>query len=94
MKKSDGLGDAGMMLWGIMLTLTAGFILTSFGNDPSGRYFLPLWMPLSIIAGGCLCLTTTAWSLALGSTSASGIIQFGRNSPMLVKDPSRFYDTV
>jgi hypothetical protein len=58
MKEINGLQETGLMLWGILLTLTAGFILTSFGNDPSGRYFLPLWVPLSIIAGGCLCLTT------------------------------------
>jgi 4-amino-4-deoxy-L-arabinose transferase-like glycosyltransferase len=35
-------------LWGLALCLTAGFIFTSFGNDPSGRYFLPLYLPLSI----------------------------------------------
>lgn len=31
--------------------LAAGFILTSFGLDPSGRYFLPLVVPLSLMAG-------------------------------------------
>jgi 4-amino-4-deoxy-L-arabinose transferase-like glycosyltransferase len=58
MKKVSGLGVTGSMLWGILITLASGFIFTSFGNDPSGRYFLPLWVPLSIMAGGCLCLTT------------------------------------
>jgi hypothetical protein len=33
-----------------MLTLAAGFIFTSFGTDPSGRYFLPLWIPFSLLA--------------------------------------------
>jgi 4-amino-4-deoxy-L-arabinose transferase-like glycosyltransferase len=40
-----------LMLWGVMLTLTAGFIFTSFGNDPSGRYFLPFGIMLAIFAG-------------------------------------------
>ncbi len=34
-----------------MGVLIAGFIFTSFGLDPSGRYFLPLAVPLSLIAG-------------------------------------------
>ena len=28
-----------------------GFIFTPFGNDPSGRYFLPLAVPLALVAG-------------------------------------------
>jgi len=58
MKKVDGVKEPGLMLWGIILTLAAGFILTSFGNDPSGRYFLPLWMPVSVMAGGSLTLNS------------------------------------
>ncbi len=41
-------------LWGIVACLTAGFLLTSFGNDPSGRYFLPLYLPLSIFIADLL----------------------------------------
>lgn len=41
-------------LWGLALCLTAGFIFTSFGNDPSGRYFLPLYLPLSICVAALL----------------------------------------
>jgi 4-amino-4-deoxy-L-arabinose transferase-like glycosyltransferase len=40
----------GLML-GVMAALAAGFILTSFGVDPSGRYFLPYSIPLSLAAG-------------------------------------------
>jgi hypothetical protein len=32
----------------------AGFIFTSFGTDPSGRYFLPIHIPLAIWAGFAL----------------------------------------
>lgn len=39
------------ILIGIMLTLTAGFLATPFGVDPSGRYFLPFVVPMSLIAG-------------------------------------------
>jgi hypothetical protein len=31
-----------------------GFILTNFGADPSGRYFLPLMVPLAVYAGGAI----------------------------------------
>jgi 4-amino-4-deoxy-L-arabinose transferase-like glycosyltransferase len=35
---------------GIFITLFIGFVFTSFGVDPSGRYFLPLLMPLVLVA--------------------------------------------
>jgi len=38
------------LLIGTMITLVAGFIFTPFGADPSGRYFLPLVVPLSLFA--------------------------------------------
>jgi len=36
---------------GVLLTFTPGFVLTSFGVDSSGRYFVPLLIPLSLFAG-------------------------------------------
>jgi hypothetical protein len=39
------------VLVGIILFLSLGFIFTSFGVDPSGRYFVPLVIPLSLFAG-------------------------------------------
>lgn len=38
----------GWLLIGVMGALVAGFVLTPFGADPSGRYFLPLAVPLSL----------------------------------------------
>jgi hypothetical protein len=38
------------VLWGMIVTLLATFLLTPFGGDPSGRYFLPLYVPLAIFA--------------------------------------------
>lgn len=41
---------AGVLL-GTMMVLAIGFTVTSFGADPSGRYFVPLVIPLSLFAG-------------------------------------------
>lgn len=38
----------------VMLALLLGFILTPFGADPSGRYFLPLVVPLSLFAAAMI----------------------------------------
>jgi len=38
------------LLLGVIFTLLCGFIFTPFGADPSGRYFLPLTVPLSLFA--------------------------------------------
>jgi len=35
---------------GVGITLFGGFLFTSFGVDPSGRYFLPLAVPLALAA--------------------------------------------
>jgi len=40
-----------LSLTGVFLLVIGGFIFTSFGVDPSGRYFLPLMIPLSVFAG-------------------------------------------
>jgi 4-amino-4-deoxy-L-arabinose transferase-like glycosyltransferase len=39
------------LLLGVMLTLILGFVLTPFGGDPSGRYFLPLYPVMALFAG-------------------------------------------
>ena len=38
-----------MMLIGSIGLLTAGYLFTPFGLDPSGRYFLPLAVPLALL---------------------------------------------
>ena len=38
------------LLIGVSILLLVGFILTPFGADPSGRYFLPLAVPLALFA--------------------------------------------
>jgi hypothetical protein len=36
---------------GVALALVAGFLITPFGVDPSGRYFVPLAAPMAILGG-------------------------------------------
>jgi hypothetical protein len=38
------------LLWGMIATLLATYLITSFGGDPSGRYFVPLAVPLAIFS--------------------------------------------
>jgi hypothetical protein len=39
---------------GVILTFIIGFVFTSFGVDPSGRYFLPVWLVISLMGGKVL----------------------------------------
>lgn len=45
-------GRAVMAIYGgVSISLAVAFILTSFGADPSGRYFLPIQIGLAVIGG-------------------------------------------
>jgi hypothetical protein len=70
MRKSggDGARSGRLLLWGICGTLFLGFGLTPFGGDPSGRYFLPLYVPLFIFVAEALMMLRErvgrwAWAL-------------------------------
>ncbi|HAL17225.1 MAG TPA: hypothetical protein DCP32_10895 [Anaerolineaceae bacterium] len=52
---------------GIALTLAAAFIFTSFGADPSGRYFLPVQIALAVVAG----FVAADWT---GKKPAAGVV--------------------
>jgi hypothetical protein len=41
-------------LLGVMVSVLLGFLITPFGGDPSGRYFLPMAVPLAIFAAAFL----------------------------------------
>ena len=55
------------LLGGVGLVFAAGFLFTSFGVDPSGRYFLPLSVPLALAASEMVQawprLRKTAWQM-------------------------------
>jgi MFS family permease len=40
-----------VVLIGVIIFVAGGFVFTSFGIDPSGRYFLPVVFPLSVFFG-------------------------------------------
>jgi 4-amino-4-deoxy-L-arabinose transferase-like glycosyltransferase len=50
-KKQNEYSPKIISLLGIMAFVISGFIFTSFGIDPSGRYFLPFFFPMSVFAG-------------------------------------------
>ena len=64
----EGLPGRALLI-GVGGTLVAGFVLTPFGADPSGRYFLPLAVPLAIVAAAgvqaAMTRTKKRWPLAL-----------------------------
>jgi len=43
-----------LLLAGVCAALVAGFVFTAFGVDPSGRYFLPLSVPLALAAANMI----------------------------------------
>jgi hypothetical protein len=51
---------------GVVLVFTLAFLVTPFGVDPSGRYFLPLSIPVSLGAGGFIyyVLKKLGWQIA------------------------------
>jgi 4-amino-4-deoxy-L-arabinose transferase-like glycosyltransferase len=54
LRTSSPWRSAQALLAGVMLALLAAFVLTPFGADPSGRYFLPLAIPLSLFAAALI----------------------------------------
>jgi 4-amino-4-deoxy-L-arabinose transferase-like glycosyltransferase len=66
-RRNDELKAERNLLLGVMLTLTAVFILSPFGADPSGRYFLPFAIPLVLFASELtLWLRVRVGNIALG----------------------------
>jgi 4-amino-4-deoxy-L-arabinose transferase-like glycosyltransferase len=76
------------LLWSICGTLFLGFVLTPFGGDPSGRYLLPLYLPLFIFTAEALTalrehVGRCAW-VALGAVLAfnlAGTVQAASTTP-------------
>jgi len=66
--KAASFRKDGILLWGVCAPLFLGFVLTPFGGDPSGRYFLPLYLPLFIFTAQALAalrerIGRWAWAL-------------------------------
>lgn len=75
------------LLCGVIVTLLAGFLFTAFGVDPSGRYFLPLAIPLALAAARAVqTFTRRGWQaialvLMVVGYNLGGTIQSGLNFP-------------
>ncbi|MGW8251788.1 MAG: hypothetical protein ACWGO1_14175, partial [Anaerolineales bacterium] len=50
LRRSGPRRESFILLTSIPVLTTIGFILTPFGADPSGRYFLPMAIPMSLFA--------------------------------------------
>jgi hypothetical protein len=64
------------LLFAISLTLLVGFLITPFGADPSGRYFVPLAVPLALMAGEFALWIADHRSRAAGYGIVAGIMIF------------------
>ncbi len=49
------------LLWGVAAAVILGYLFTPFGNDPSGRYFLPLMVVFSLFAAAMLDAWMRRW---------------------------------
>lgn len=73
-------------LLGVAGVTVLGLVITPFGGDPSGRYFLPLAVPLALLAAEVLArLATKRWAWAILGTVLSfnlwGTLQAARQDP-------------
>jgi len=50
LKAEKSKWETNWTLAGVIIVLVVAFIITSFGADPSGRYFLPIYIPLALFA--------------------------------------------
>ncbi len=54
LKTTSDTRNVHWVLLGVLLLLSGAFVFSSFGVDPSGRYFLPFAVPMAVFAGTML----------------------------------------
>ena len=65
LRRGSPARPAWVLLAGVVGTLLAGFLFTPFGADPSGRYFVPLAVPLALAAAAMILhISRRAWHTA------------------------------
>ena len=62
------------LAWGMVGTLLLTYLLTPFGGDPSGRYFLPLHLPLSIFTAMFVASMRHALGSRLARRAVGGLV--------------------
>ncbi len=86
LRKADRARSGRWMLAGVSGATLLGLVVTPFGGDPSGRYFLPLAVPLAIAGGELLAWLPTrrlAWGalLAVLGFNLWGTLQSALHNP-------------
>ena len=76
LRRRDPARAARWMLAGVIAATLLGFLLTPFGADPSGRYFLPLIAPLAIFAGELLAAVRTRYGSVWSGALLAGMLLF------------------
>ena len=78
------------ILWGMIGVLLMTYLVTPFGGDPSGRYFVPLYLPLSIFTAMLLARLRGVWhgrlvglliALIIGYNVAGSILAAAQRPP-------------
>lgn len=76
------------LLGAVMLTLLLGFLFTPFGNDPSGRYFVPLAAPMALFAADMIIsYTDKSKILSWGLLLLILVFNFGGTLQMALRYP-------
>ncbi len=86
-RKAFSTQSPNVLLW-IMFATALGFVITPFGADPSGRYFLPFTVPLALLAAEAIWLLFVrvgAWAWVapalLLSYNFLGVVQSASQMP-------------
>ena len=81
-RRPDPAATGRGLLLGVMATLVGGYLLTPFGEDPSGRYFVPLTIPGALFMAEFLHWLRlrrkrrSPWRKWFAQTLALGLIAF------------------
>ena len=76
LRRERPLNTAKSLLLGVVACVLIGFWLTPFGADPSGRYFLPLAVPLAIIGAELVLWLAGHAAVGLAVAGLAGVLGF------------------
>jgi hypothetical protein len=76
LRRRDPARAGRWMIAGVIAATLLGFLLTPFGADPSGRYFLPLIMPLALFAGEFLGAVRSRFGSVWSGALLAGVLLF------------------